>query len=222
MRGQTKQDSLWEETEEKTSNDVYCVTGSWHFKRLWCPHPHVQAVQEDCLPWKSGHHKISSHSHKSSTFKKTWTTWIKKTSNGGNISEWQQWLLVSPFLLSPTSTAVSVVGYGRTWSHSITQSVHRTPLDKGLACQRDLYLTTHNTHKKHTSMLLVGFEPTIPASGRPQTHALDHMATSISTGTGNLMMKGMADLYTPDFYRKEGTCSQSSLFMCSVQMTYIS
>ena len=28
MRGQTKQDSLWEETEEKTSNDVYCVTGS--------------------------------------------------------------------------------------------------------------------------------------------------------------------------------------------------
>ena len=39
------------------------------------------------------------------------------------------------------------------------------------------YLTTHNTHKRQTSMPPVGFEPTIPASERPQTYALDRAAT---------------------------------------------
>jgi hypothetical protein len=45
----------------------------------------------------------------------------------------------------------------------------RTPLDEWPARRRDLYLTTHITHKRHTSMLPVGFEPTIPASERPYT-----------------------------------------------------
>jgi hypothetical protein len=55
----------------------------------------------------------------------------------------------------------------------------RTPLDEGPARRRDLYVTTHNTHKRQTSMPSVGFEPTIPVSERPQTHALDHKATGI-------------------------------------------
>jgi hypothetical protein len=33
----------------------------------------------------------------------------------------------------------------------------RTPLDEGPARRRDLYLTTHNTHKRQTSMPPVGF-----------------------------------------------------------------
>jgi hypothetical protein len=33
--------------------------------------------------------------------------------------------------------------------------------------------TTHNTHNRQTSMYPAGFEPTIPVSERPQTHALD-------------------------------------------------
>jgi hypothetical protein len=33
----------------------------------------------------------------------------------------------------------------------------RTPLDEGPARRRDLYLTTHNTHTRQTSMLPVGF-----------------------------------------------------------------
>ena len=37
--------------------------------------------------------------------------------------------------------------------------------------------TWHNTHKGQTSMLPVGFEPTIPAGERPQTYALDRAAT---------------------------------------------
>jgi hypothetical protein len=41
-----------------------------------------------------------------------------------------------------------------------------------------LYLTTtHNTHKRPTSMPPVGFETTILASERPKTHALDRTAT---------------------------------------------
>jgi hypothetical protein len=31
-------------------------------------------------------------------------------------------------------------------------TVGRTPLDEGPACRRDLYLTTHNTYKRQTSM----------------------------------------------------------------------
>jgi hypothetical protein len=48
----------------------------------------------------------------------------------------------------------------------------RTPLDKWSALRRDLYLTTHNIHKRQTSKPLAGFKPTIPASEQPQTHNL--------------------------------------------------
>jgi len=58
--------------------------------------------------------------------------------------------------------------------------VGRTPLDEWSAPCRDLYLTKHNTHNRQTSILPVGFEPTIWAGERPQTYALDRAAT----GTG--------------------------------------
>ena len=60
----------------------------------------------------------------------------------------------------------------------------RTPLDEWSALCRDLYLTTHNTHNRQTSMPPVGFEPTISAGERPQTYALDRAAT----GTGILFL----------------------------------
>ena len=59
-------------------------------------------------------------------------------------------------------------------------AVGRTPLDAWSARRRDLYLTTHNTHNRQTSMPSVGFEPTISADERWQTYALDRAAT----GTG--------------------------------------
>jgi hypothetical protein len=41
--------------------------------------------------------------------------------------------------------------------------------------------TTHNTHNRQTtSMLLTLFEPTIPASKRPQTHAFDQLLLNIT------------------------------------------
>jgi hypothetical protein len=45
----------------------------------------------------------------------------------------------------------------------------RTPLDVWSSRRRDLYLTAHNTHNRHTSMPPAGFETAIPASERPQT-----------------------------------------------------
>jgi len=46
-------------------------------------------------------------------------------------------------------------------------TVGRTPLDEWSARRRDLYLTTHNTHDRQTSMPPVVFEPTISAGERP-------------------------------------------------------
>jgi hypothetical protein len=52
-------------------------------------------------------------------------------------------------------------------SHFRHTTLGRTPLDEGPPRRRDLYLTTHNTHKRETSMPPVGFETTIPVSERP-------------------------------------------------------
>jgi len=42
-----------------------------------------------------------------------------------------------------------------------------------------LYLTTHNTHKRQTTMPPAAFNSTIPASQWPQTHNLDRVTTGI-------------------------------------------
>jgi len=63
-------------------------------------------------------------------------------------------------------------------SHSVRQStLGRIPLYEWSARRTDLYLITHNTHNRLTSKPPAGYEPTIPASERPQTHALDRAAT---------------------------------------------
>jgi hypothetical protein len=45
-------------------------------------------------------------------------------------------------------------------------------MDEWSAQRTHFYLTTHNIHKRQTSMPPVGFEPTIPAIERPKTHVL--------------------------------------------------
>jgi hypothetical protein len=59
----------------------------------------------------------------------------------------------------------------------------RTPLDEWSAWRGD-YLTTHNIRKRQTSIPTAGFGPAIPASERPQTHALDRAATGIGQPDG--------------------------------------
>ena len=39
--------------------------------------------------------------------------------------------------------------------------------------------TTHNKHKRLTSMYTAGFEPAVPAIERPQTYALDRTAIAV-------------------------------------------
>jgi hypothetical protein len=52
-------------------------------------------------------------------------------------------------------------------------------MDEGLVLRKDLCLTTHNTHKRQTSMLPPSFELFMSGSGRPQTYALYRAATAI-------------------------------------------
>ena len=63
-------------------------------------------------------------------------------------------------------------------------TVGRTPLDEWSARRRDLYLTTHNTHNRQTSMPPAGFETTISAGERLQNYALDRAVT----GTGKFVI----------------------------------
>jgi hypothetical protein len=58
----------------------------------------------------------------------------------------------------------------------------RAPLDERSARHRNLYLTTHNTHNRQTSIIPADFESISPANERLQTLALDCTATGIGTG----------------------------------------
>ena len=84
-------------------------------------------------------------------------------------------------------------------SHSVRNTtIGRTPLDEWSTRRRDLYLTTHNAHNRQTSMPPVGFEPTVPANERTQTHALDRAAT----GTGKWrIVNGILLLKIRNFWR---------------------
>jgi hypothetical protein len=55
----------------------------------------------------------------------------------------------------------------------------RTPLDEWSARRRDPYITTHNTHNRHTPTPPTGFKPAIPESERMKTNFLDRIATGI-------------------------------------------
>jgi hypothetical protein len=60
-------------------------------------------------------------------------------------------------------------------------TVGRTPVDERSARRRNLYLTTHITHNRQTSILPVEFEPTIADGERPKTYALDLAAAETGT-----------------------------------------
>ena len=74
-------------------------------------------------------------------------------------------------------------GFKMTLRHT---TLGRTPLDLSSARIRDLYVTKHNS--QHTDIYApAGFEPTVPASERPQSHALDR----VTTGIGQSLTYGM-------------------------------
>ena len=85
----------------------------------------------------------------------------------------------APYIFFMTQQPLVAQGLIIEASQSITlrhSTLGTTPLDEWSARRKHLYLTTNNTHKRQTSMLPAGFEPTIPASEWPQAYALDRAA----------------------------------------------
>ena len=60
-----------------------------------------------------------------------------------------------------------------------THTFHRTTLCEGSARHRDFYLYNTQYSQETNTHTLAGFEPSIPASWRPQAYALDRTASGI-------------------------------------------
>jgi hypothetical protein len=71
-----------------------------------------------------------------------------------------------------------------TWSHSNTHHSRQDSSGRRIGPSHRPLPDDTNTHKRQTSMPPMGFEPTIPASARPQTYAFDRAATGIGSMTG--------------------------------------
>jgi hypothetical protein len=73
-------------------------------------------------------------------------------------------------------TRVMASSFLRFLDHTRSTTVRRTSLDEWSARRRDLYLTTHNTHNRQTSMLPVGFNSFFNDTAPPEIYT--------ATGTG--------------------------------------
>ena len=62
-----------------------------------------------------------------------------------------------------------------------THTLVTTPLDEWSPRRIHHYLTSHNTHNRHTSMLPAGFELTIPGASDPDWHLRPHSITGNSS-----------------------------------------
>jgi hypothetical protein len=107
-----------------------------------------------------------------------------------HVSKGVEWILLSKgkelllcrLLLLDGSTAVLVLLILKA-----SRSHSDTPHSVGLLWTCDqpdaeaTYLTTHNNHKKQTSMNPVEFEPAVPRRELQQTHPLDRVATGIGS-----------------------------------------
>jgi hypothetical protein len=113
--------------------------------------------------------------------------WHRKTGSGLSHT-WLNIIILPLLVLVPSWVMASFLRFlDQTWC----TTVGRTPLDEWSAPCRDLYLRTHNTYNRQTSMPLVGFKPTISVDERPQTYALDRGAT----GTGEYDYLFLGNVY---------------------------
>jgi hypothetical protein len=91
--------------------------------------------------------------------------------------------ILKSFKPSPPIAQQSLGGQGliimASWSHSDAPHFCSPPLDEGSARRRDLYLTTHSSHKRETSVTRAGLELLIPAYEQPRTHVLDRVVSWI-------------------------------------------
>jgi hypothetical protein len=125
--------------------------------------------------WENNNKRILN---KLSVWMWTWLSWLRIRTSGRKfreglrnwLGEWQ----FAPQKLCPIKPQTHYRGFNITLRHT---TVGRTPLEEWSARCRDLYLTTHNTHNRQICMTPAGLEPTIPASERPQSHALRRIHT---------------------------------------------
>jgi len=110
-------------------------------------------------------------------------------TSGKYLQEWDTNIIIKlyQFLHSPYIIIFSVAhgpgpihvpDFTITFRHTTLGSTH---LDEWSARRRNLYLTTHNTHKRQTSVLPAGFEPVIRASEKPKTNVWDGAATGVGS-----------------------------------------
>jgi hypothetical protein len=87
-------------------------------------------------------------------------------------------LLVFMFVFTYLHTVgvQSFVHWSHSHSHTHTHTLGRISLHEGSTCRCDLHLTKRSIRIGPTPMHPVGFEPTIPTSERPHTHAVDRTA----------------------------------------------
>ena len=80
-------------------------------------------------------------------------------------------------LAAPVSLGLLIAEVSR-WDSDTPQSVGLLWTSDNF-CRRYPYLTTHNIHKRQTSIPPAGYEFAAPASELPQTYALDRSAAEI-------------------------------------------
>jgi hypothetical protein len=71
-------------------------------------------------------------------------------------------------------------------------TLSRNLVDGGSDRRKDLYLTTHETHNRQTSMPPAAFEPTFPVNQRRQTNTYDGMITGLSLNSCLCLIKHYA------------------------------
>jgi hypothetical protein len=91
---------------------------------------------------------------------------------------------------------------------------------RSTARHRDLYLTTHNTHNRQTSMPPVGFEPTILTDEQSQTYTLDRAAKGTGQYIINLTKSYQNRFTSPQFpittkHQRTYTVTHRQLLSCN-------
>jgi hypothetical protein len=102
-----------------------------------------------------------------------WTSELDTIARFGikNTSHSAIWWFFFWWLGSPSEPGPSLWGFTITLRH--------TTLDEWSVRHRDIYLTLTNPQKGETTTNSVGFEPAIPTSERPHTHAFERAAIGI-------------------------------------------
>jgi hypothetical protein len=113
--------------------------------------------------------------HNKPTLRETLACFIQSTCFG------QNFVIYLFFFHGTTALSRPEPSHCRGFTITLRHTTFRgTPLDEWSARHRDLYLITHDPHRRHTSMSPAEFEPATPESERPQTHASHRAATGIA------------------------------------------